>query len=309
MTKTLLDDKTIHVHRMANMEKQDIHRDYGLWIFGGGMGGCGSVDSFHVCERRYFEFYSLSHMYEGHGRLWLEDGTEQEVFAGDCILITPKTVNSYGGFKGRPYVEDNLIFCGPVADMLMRSGIAVSGVYHIGKVRSLIPIIEMYRDPAVDSQISANIALQKLLVDLYLKKRNSRQEYPALEKLMSEIKQNIAKWWTVSEMAEMCNLSDDQLRRIFVRYTGVSPKLYIDQLKLKYAAQLLAGSDMKISEISDSLGYMDPYHFSRRFKEVIGLSPRNYREFAPKIGQDESMKSGTASNSYPSPCDANGGCI
>ncbi len=136
-------------------------------------------------------------------------------------------------------------------------------------------------DPAVDSQISANIELQKLLVDLYLGKRMSSAEHPQFEKLMEEIRSHLNKWWTVGEMAELCNMSDDQMRRLFIASTGMRPKVYVDRLKLRRAAEMLAGTDMKISEIAETLGYLDPYHFSRRFKKIMGISPLRYRESAP----------------------------
>ena len=138
--------------------------------------------------------------------------------------------------------------------------------------------MELLRDPAANSQIQANIEFQKLLVDLYLAKCSRREDdYPLLERLLIELKENPRRWWTVREMAEMCNLSDDQLRRIFLRRTGVAPKLYADRLKLNQAASLLTDSEKSVAEIAAEFGYMDQYHFSRRFKAVMGMSPTRYR--------------------------------
>ena len=96
----------------------------------------------------------------------------------------------------------------------------------------------------------------------YLGRRMSRNEYPLFEKLLTEIKSHLDKWWTVTEMAELCNLSDDQLRRLFIKYTGGKPKLYVDRLKLRRAGELLTTGNLKISEIAVMLGYLDQYHFS-----------------------------------------------
>ena len=273
-------DASTAVHRIPSGGMQTIHRNYGLWIIGGGSGKTG-VDSFDFCRKRYFEFFSLSHMYDGAGKLWLAPDTEIEISPGDCVLICPDVINRYGGSRDKPYVEDSLRFCGPVADMLMKSGIISSGTYPLGRIRRLLPIIRLAADPAVGSQISANIELQKLLVDLYLGKRMSSAEHPQFEKLMEEIRSHLNKWWTVGEMAELCNMSDDQMRRLFIASTGMRPKVYVDRLKLRRAAEMLAGTDMKISEIAETLGYLDPYHFSRRFKKIMGISPLRYRESAP----------------------------
>ena len=105
-------------------------------------------------------------------------------------------------------------------------------------------------------------------------------EHPLLEQLLIQLKETPRKWWTVSDMAEMCDLSVDQLRRLFYQRTGVNPKLYRDRLKLNQAAAMLVNTERNISEIAEYFGYMDQYHFSRRFKAVMGMSPVRYRESA-----------------------------
>jgi AraC-like DNA-binding protein len=79
-------------------------------------------------------------------------------------------------------------------------------------------------------------------------------------------------------MAEFCNLSEPQFRKVFKAVIGMPPKNYIDRLKVQQAAETLSSGNMKISEISKKFGYLDPFHFSRRFKEITGMAPENYRE-------------------------------
>ena len=273
------DDKktSCFVFEKPDVPMPEINRQYGLWLFRGGSSLVSPRDSFLRSTVRIFEFYSISHLFCGHGKLWLENGFEAEMRAGDCVVITPGTRNIYGGFHD-VYEEDTINFLGPVADMLMRSGVISNGIFPFGGVRRLLPVMELLRDPAANSQIQANIEFQKLLVDLYLAKCSRREEdYPLLERLLIELKENPRRWWTVREMAEMCNLSDDQLRRIFLRRTGVAPKLYADRPKLNQAASLLTNSEKSVAEIAAEFGYMDQYHFSRRFKAVMGMSPTRYR--------------------------------
>ncbi|MDD5727593.1 MAG: AraC family transcriptional regulator [Victivallales bacterium] len=258
---------------------QRIHRNYGLWII-----SCSSnttrIDSYYNCRRRYFEFYSLSHMYAGEGCLWLQNNGEMPVKAGQCVIICPGTVNRYGGFRSRAYMEDAIGFSGPVADMMRRSGIIKDGIFEFGEARSLLPLMKLASDPAEDAQINANIMLQKLLIDIYNENRhrnNARSEL-AIDKLLNTLKEQTGRWWTVQEMADFCNLSDDQLRHIFKKRTGMLPKIYIDRLKARKAVELLLSGDSTVAEIAGRLGYVDQYHFSRRFKKLTGLSPFRYRQ-------------------------------
>ncbi len=271
-------DKITEVHQRPATGMREIHRQYGLWIFRGGTNDGMQPDTFLSCSRRYFDFYSISHMYDGGGRLWLAPDCESEITPGDCVLIMPGSPNRYGGFGGKCYSEDTVNFWGPVADLLRRSGIIRDGVFPMGRVRRLLPILQYRADPAVDAQIRANIELQKLLTDIYLERqRHVHSEYPLLDELLRSIREHPGKWWTVREMAEMCNLSCDQMRRVFTQRTGVTPKLYVDKLKLNLAADQLLRGRQSIAEIALRFGYIDQYHFSRRFKAVMGLSPRQYR--------------------------------
>lgn len=258
---------------------QRVHKDYGLWIIGGG-GNNTTVDSYYRCQKRYFEFYSISHMHRGGGLLWLPPGREIEVKPGQCIIICPGTINRYGGYGGKVYDEDSLRFSGPVADTMRKAGIIRDGVFDLGEARSLLPLIKMASDPAVDAQIEANIALQKFLFDIYSENRqqNIHGTELVIDKLIATIKEQINRWWTVAEMADFCNLSDDQFRRVFQKRTGMLPKLYIDRLKIQKATELLMSNRFKVTEIAERLGYVDQYHFSRRFKKLTGLSPRRYRQ-------------------------------
>ncbi len=270
---------TMPVHRLLGTPPE-VPEAYGLWIINSSAACRSSEDSFLRCSPRRFEFYSLSHLIEGRGRLLLENGCDCDLVPGDLVVISPGTVNRYGGFGGQPYVEDSIRFTGPVADHLRRAGVIADGVYKFGSVRRFLPIGELAADPSRDAQINANLALQKLLVDLYNDARRSSAATP-MEAIVELIKSRPEHWWQVEELAEVGNLSTDQLRRSFKRQTGMLPKRYVEELKLRLAAELLISTQLPVGEIAARFGYRDPYHFSRRFKFFTGASPEKYRKESP----------------------------
>ena len=79
-------------------------------------------------------------------------------------------------------------------------------------------------------------------------------------------------------MTEFCNISISQLNRLFKKETGMTSKNYIDSIRMDIAAEMLASSTASIKQIAKELGYPDPYHFSRRFKEIKGYAPMQYKE-------------------------------
>ncbi len=268
----------IRTHDLVTKGMQRVHHDYGLKVTGYCGGGHPQSNSYYICPWRYFEFFVISHLRDGAGRLSLDSGKEFDLNVGDAVIMCPKDVHRYGGYHGKPYIEDSLNFYGPVAEMLQKAGVIQTGVCHLGSEDRLKEIVNFAREPDFSSQIYANIALQQLCVDIYKQNREINTVHSKIDELIVVIKNQLSHWWTVAEMAEFCSISDDQLRRRFLKHTGMLPKDYVDRLKIQHACQLLLSKKMKINEISDSLGYLDCYHFSRRFKQLMGVSPANYMD-------------------------------
>lgn len=274
-SNTLYDESEIDIHPLTR-EMRQVHKEYGLMITGMGS-GTSEAEGFLHCPKRYFEFYSISHCRNGKGRLWLEPNYEVDILPGQCVIMPPNQINRYGGHDA-PYHEDMVTFFGPVADRLFKSGIIGCGVFEFGSVRRLIRIGELIADPARDSQLEANIELQRIIFDIWQSNRlNSQKKDDPITLLQKEIRKNLRRWWSVTEMAEFCCIGSEQFRRRFYKQTGMRPKEYIDQTKMHRATELLGLKSHNIAEIAEQLGYPDQFHFSRRFKAVIGLSPSQYR--------------------------------
>lgn len=272
---TVENTSDLQVHH-RNRPGRDIHRRYGLCIMGGALARA-PVDGFHATPQRRFEFYSLSHLVEGRGRLWLAPDREFDLFPGDAVLVCPGDLNRYGGYGGECYVEEVVTFYGPVADMLRAAGVLATGVCRMGAGRPLRPVIATAADPADAAQINANMALQQLLVELYNRRRAASDGDPFAE-LAETIRRAPERWWTVKEMAEACGVSENRLRRGFLRHTGLKPKEYVEEAKLRRAAELLiADGEATVAAVAARLGYYDEYHFSRRFKAFFKMPPGRYR--------------------------------
>ncbi len=264
------------VHRLAG-NMPELNAAYGLWILSFRRHGVSPPR--HKIVPRYFEFYGLTHLLEGTGWYWTPNGKRKYLTRGDGILSAPGTIHDYSS-SDNDYIEDSICFTGPVADQLYASGIISNGIMAIGVSRRLLPIFELAEDPSCDSQIKANFALQKLLIDCYFEAKTitKASDYPQLTILIEQIQQEPGRWWNTMEMAQLCKLSENQFRVIFKRRTGMSPKQYIDQVKMKYASEQLSSSSRSVAGIATELGYRDPYHFSRRFKTITGMAPEHYRQ-------------------------------
>ncbi len=82
---------------------------------------------------------------------------------------------------------------------------------------------------------------------------------------------------TLDQLAELGGLSSAHFATRYRALTGESPIQHFLHLKVEQACQWLDTTSLSFTEISHRLGYEDNYYFSRLFKKVMGLSPRDYR--------------------------------
>ncbi len=81
----------------------------------------------------------------------------------------------------------------------------------------------------------------------------------------------------VSELAEILGISRVKLFLLFKKYYKTSPSMYLNNLKLKKAKELLANTDVTISEIASLAGFSNNKYFYRSFQRSTGFTPGKWR--------------------------------
>ncbi len=112
------------------------------------------------------------------------------------------------------------------------------------------------------------------LFALLSREEKSRYDYvqKALECIHSEYMHDI----TVEKIARRLNLDRTYFSVLFKNKTGVSPKQYILDYRMKTAASLITKRNVPVSVVAFSVGYSDLFTFSKMFKRHFGVSPSKY---------------------------------
>jgi YesN/AraC family two-component response regulator len=100
------------------------------------------------------------------------------------------------------------------------------------------------------------------------------------EKIINSAKQYIGeniRSVTLDDVAEHVHLNPYYLSNLFKLCTGTKFSDYVLQRKMRVAADMLGDFSLKIYDISLSVGYINPNNFSRAFKSIYHLTPREYR--------------------------------
>lgn len=82
---------------------------------------------------------------------------------------------------------------------------------------------------------------------------------------------------TRDELAALANLSARQLERLFAAGLGLGPGRYYQNLRLERARSLLRQTAMSVAEVAIACGFVSPAHFSRAYRQLFGIAPRDAR--------------------------------
>lgn len=102
--------------------------------------------------------------------------------------------------------------------------------------------------------------------------------YPFLKPAFKMLSQSIEQKLSVDEMAAICNVSVNYFSKCFSKTTGLRFAAYQNQLKVQQAEKLLKTTNRTVTEISDNLGFESPSYFIKCFKQLLGVTPSNYRQ-------------------------------
>jgi len=81
-----------------------------------------------------------------------------------------------------------------------------------------------------------------------------------------------------AELASLVELSAFHFSRRFKASTGMAPYQYVTRQRVLLAQELLTGTHLPIAEISYRAGFSSQSHLGARFKQIVGVTPRRYRE-------------------------------
>lgn len=82
----------------------------------------------------------------------------------------------------------------------------------------------------------------------------------------------------IEDLAKWCHISETHFRRIFSSYMNMSPLEYINLVRIQTACEYLKKTDSSVSDIAHKCGFSTMSTFNRNFKQVMGVSPCEWRK-------------------------------
>lgn len=94
---------------------------------------------------------------------------------------------------------------------------------------------------------------------------------------LSHLERNIHREVNLENLARIAHMSQRSFLRVFHSATGTSPLAWVIGQRINRACSLLRHSDRRVTEIAFDVGFNDSNYFTRQFRKITGLSPRDYR--------------------------------
>lgn len=249
-------------------------------------GGCEHCEPDYRINRADFPFYSIEFVARGKGTLTLN--------ARDCTLSAGK-VFSYG--PGIPHAiatdpDDRLVkyfvdFTGRNAHKMLRTyGLPPGVVVQLGAPEAVLRIFDdLIANGETDSRYSPLLCatiVQQLILKIaetaLTQETHTTAAFATYQGCRDFIRTHCLTLKSLDQIAEQCHIDAAYLCRLFQRFDDHSPYQYLMRLKMNAAAQRLEAPNASVKEVAYQLGFGDPFHFSRVFKKVFGLSPDNFRK-------------------------------
>ena len=141
-----------------------------------------------------------------------------------------------------------------------------------------------YKDYLEKENLFSALTLKEKIYHIFLKIMEINQIKPELpeyskcvEKAVEYINNNLSRKLDLASVAKHTYVSKSTLTTKFKEELNLTIQEYIQRQKMFHAGQMLKNSNMSVAQISERLGFSEQFYFSRCFKQIFGLSPREYR--------------------------------
>lgn len=230
-----------------------------------------------------FLFYCV----DGHG--WYKIGDQRyEVGPNEFFILPQHKEHAYGSSQEHPWSIYWIHFGGESLKELneiqaVQKHFKPFYIRNNGDLLSLFSRIykTLELGYSIDNLLFANMCLSHFLT-LFI--YNSRHyEAAATDKLdcvdsaILFMQEHINDNLSLNELSSQYNYSVSRFSNLFKQKTGYAPIDYFVQMKMQKACQQLDFTTRSVKDIAFSMGFDDPYYFSKRFRTIIGMSPKKYR--------------------------------
>jgi AraC-like DNA-binding protein len=236
-------------------------------------------------DRAGFPYFSIEFVARGNGALLLS-GKEVRLLPGTVFTYGPDIPHRITTDRNDPLAKYFVDFAGRRAARLLHQHALAPGtsgrVFAPGEMQRIFDdlIQNGLKSTRLTSRVCATLLeylVLKMAESLSTWEAAQTPAYATYERCHRHIQANYARLTGLPQIARQCHVTPAYLCRLFRRYDHQTPYQFLMRLKMNLAAERLQKPGVLVKQVAAELGFDDPFHFSRAFKNVLGLSPETFR--------------------------------
>ncbi len=233
-----------------------------------------NMKTYNVSSHQH-DYWEIIYCTNGDGKIVFEDESVIEYTRNQMVIIPPHAVHSNiskSGFRNIYLTVANWTptFKRPqiVSDNPQRD------IYNV------LNLCYRYFNSETGNQGNIIVSFTELIINLLAAFAGTNNCSRHVEIIASAIVENFSDPnFSLDDVYASFPLSKDYIRRQFIKEKGISPLQFLNNTRIAFAQKLLLGktvNNFKIYEIAEMCGFSDQLYFSRVFKKITGVSPKEY---------------------------------
>ena len=233
------------------------------------------------CPRYITACYFLSHFRTDY-RVEI-DGKLVLGKSGDMLINKPGDLVYHGAINDEEGFRNDWLYLygDEFTEILDRYPLPIGVPFHIDGLHLASAIEKIHKEKSYNragADEKCELIFKSAIIDIYrayVKGQTSSED--KLEYVKGEMLRDYKKEWTLDELAKMSGYSKSRFLALYKEKYRVSPINDLINCRIENAKLLLSYGNMQISEVAYTVGFSSIYYFSRYFKKITGISPRDFK--------------------------------
>ena len=228
----------------------------------------------------------LVYTLEGEANYIDDTGVKTILRKGTLTWTRPGVNQGYGPRRGSRWSEFFMWFRGPIFDTWQAQGFpgARSRILHLEPIdywiERFVEIVQPKKSAPAETSIVRLCRLQQILAEalqIQDKSQENTEHIVWRETACRRLTEGDLITPSLDDVARSFNMSYSLFRQRFLKMTGKTPGKFRTLEMIRRACSELSETHSSVAQIAEHFGFHDQFHFSRRFKEEIGMSPSSFR--------------------------------
>ena len=240
----------------------------------------------HSPGHRVYHSYSATFILRGKGT-YLVGGKQYELKAGNGFIIPPGMSVNYIADRQDPWEYIYAIFRGSDAETLVwNAGLDARHLtFSFSADEEMLELLNQMHTASRENKARGYDVIGSflLIMSRLIQKQTQKSSEPLrpenyIAKAIAYVEDYYPYGVSVRDMAAYVGIDRTHLYRLFKANVGTSPQQYLNEYRLKKAAEMMARQQYSLGAIALSVGFYDLSHFSKAFAACYGIQPGAYRE-------------------------------